>query len=88
MQEVRDTCELAVAKIEYDLKQQQQEALPANPYHSVDPAPPLPLTDVSQLKETLLDEKKSLFERYRAMFSLRNLGSEEAITALGEGKQW
>lgn len=32
-----------------------------------------------------MDEKESLFARYRAMFSLRNLGTEESIVALAEG---
>lgn len=56
-----------------------------NPYLSVDPSPPAETKDVQQLRATLMDQKESLFARYRAMFSLRNLGTEEAIVALAEG---
>ena len=42
-------------------------------------------TDVKKLREILLDEEACLFERYRAMFSLRNLGTKEANLALAEG---
>lgn len=57
-----------------------------NPYCSVDPAPPAVRKGVSELRNTLLDESLTLFERYRAMFALRNHGSEEAVRALGAGK--
>lgn len=40
---------------------------------------------MSELRSVLLDETQPLFERYRAMFGLRNLGSEEAALALGDG---
>ena len=32
-----------------------------------------------------IDEKLNLFERYRAMFALRNKGDSESITAIAEG---
>ncbi|KAG5851448.1 hypothetical protein ANANG_G00093550 [Anguilla anguilla] len=40
---------------------------------------------VAELRAQLLDEALPLFERYRAMFALRNLGTEEAVLALGDG---
>ena len=40
---------------------------------------------VKNLKENLLSEDLELFPRYRAMFSLRNLGTDESILALAEG---
>ncbi len=86
--EVADTCKLAVGRIEYlhsGKRKEEEEDLPRNPYDSVDPAPPLPERDPAELRGILLDEKKPLFDRYRAIFSLRNLGTEECITALGEG---
>lgn len=58
-----------------------------NPYSSVDPAPPAPRKSVPELREQLLDESLSLFDRYRAMFTLRNLGTEEAVLALGDGEK-
>lgn len=58
-----------------------------NPYSSVDPAPPAPRKSVPELRAQLLDESLSLFDRYRAMFALRNLGTEEAVLALGDGEK-
>ena len=67
-------------------------------FTSIDPAPPTTellagkgtVTDMSdaaveKFKKQLLDTKLSLFDRYRAMFSLRNIGSDAAIDALAEG---
>jgi deoxyhypusine monooxygenase len=39
----------------------------------------------AELRDALLDVKKSLFERYRAMFALRNIGDREAVLALADG---
>ena len=54
-------------------------------YGSVDPAPPSKESNVEILKGTLLDENNKMFERMRALFSLRNNRSNEAIDALCEG---
>ncbi len=54
-------------------------------YGSVDPAPPSREVSVSKLKQTLLDEENKMFERMRALFSLRNNRSNEAIDALCAG---
>ena len=44
-----------------------------SPYLSVDPAPAAPAgTPMPELRATLLDEHAPIFERYRALFSLRN----------------
>ena len=44
-----------------------------SPYLSVDPAPAAPAgTPMAELRATLLDEHAPIFERYRALFSLRN----------------
>lgn len=40
---------------------------------------------IPELEKTLLDPKLSLFERYRAMFALRNDGSRQAVLALAKG---
>lgn len=42
---------------------------------------------VEQLRDTLLNVQKSLFLRYRAMFTLRNMNNDEAALALCEGFQ-
>lgn len=81
--EVAETCQLAIERIKWLQNFRDKEQLSANPYSSVDPAPPAVETDVGKLKATLLNESASLFERYRAMFSLRNLRTREAVEALG-----
>ncbi|XP_004441468.1 PREDICTED: deoxyhypusine hydroxylase [Ceratotherium simum simum] len=82
--EVAETCQLAVRRLEW-LQQRGGEPAPVGPYLSVDPAPPAEEQDVGRLREVLLDEARPLFDRYRAMFALRNAGGEEAALALAEG---
>jgi len=55
----------------------------------LDPAPSLTtITNINELKQILLDEKnKTLFERYRALFALRNIGNDQAVLAICEGFQ-
>nr|NVI76172.1 nero [Cucujiformia] len=83
--EVAETCELALDRINwFKNAEEDQNDLLKSPYNSVDPAPPATSRDINELKSILIDEKTSLFNRYRAMFALRNIGSKEAIDALGE----
>lgn len=84
--EVAETCQLALCRLQWLKSSDQQTALQKSPYMSVDPAPPADITDVEKLKEILLDESIPLFERYRAMFSLRNIRTPDSILALSEGK--
>nr|MBE5726538.1 nero [Cucujiformia] len=83
--EVAETCELALDRINW-LKstKSESETVSINPYKSVDPAPPAANNDINELKAILTDEKQKLFNRYQAMFALRNIGSEDAIKGLGE----
>ncbi len=46
---------------------------------SVDPAPPLQETDTDRLQQLLMDETLPMFQRYRAMFSLRNKVNKSRI---------
>lgn len=85
LSQVAETCQLAVGRLEW-LQQHPGEAGSAGPYLSVDPAPPAAEQDVGRLREALLDQTRPLFERYRAMFALRNVGGEEAALALAEGE--
>ncbi len=49
-------------------------------YHSVDPAPAYPSNvPFEELKEKYMSKDLSLFERYRAMFALRDIGDTEAV---------
>ncbi|KAM4809480.1 deoxyhypusine hydroxylase [Rhinophrynus dorsalis] len=83
--EVAETCQLAVRRIEW--LQQNPDAPDDNPYLSVDPAPPAEERNISELRATLLDDSLPLFDRYRAMFALRNIGGKEAVLALTDGLQ-
>jgi deoxyhypusine monooxygenase len=84
--EVAETCQLALGRIKWLNEFSQSEKLSENPYASVDPAPPSQETDVTVLKQMLQDENLNLFDRYRAMFSLRNLNTPESTLALSEGR--
>jgi len=85
--EVAETCQLAVRRLEWLQSGGETQLEDGNPYCSVDPAPPAVRKSVPELRAALLDESLPLFERYRSMFALRNLGSEEAALALGDGLQ-
>ncbi|KIP06708.1 hypothetical protein PHLGIDRAFT_128129 [Phlebiopsis gigantea 11061_1 CR5-6] len=101
---VRETCEIALDKIEWDLSEEGQahrkaaEEAEIQTYTSIDPAPPTSglLTEkpspsdvsdakINGLREQLLDTKLPLFQRYRAMFALRNIGTPAAVDALAAG---
>ena len=82
--EVSETCRLAVDYML--LKSDVACACMLSPYNSVDPAPAHPAHEKLAAKEIgdiLCDESLPLFERYRAMFSLRNKGTDECALELG-----
>lgn len=83
--EVAETCQIALQRLDW-VNNDTKENLSKSRYTSIDPAPPSTENDVEVLKKVLQDESISLFDRYKAMFSLRNLGTTESINALGEGK--
>ena len=51
-------------------------------FGSVDPAPPADGFEHHELRSTLLDDQARMFERMRAVFALRNDGSNAAVDAL------
>jgi deoxyhypusine monooxygenase len=90
---VRETCEIAIDNI---LKNHQAtDAVKAQldadsegslMFGSVDPAPPAKvLLPTATLRAQLLDTSLALFERYKAMFALRNQGTKESTLALCDG---
>lgn len=120
-QVVRETCEIAIAKIQWDNSEEGRKQaerskdpetvyvhfiisceLPQPPltrkYTSIDPAPPtsgllsgqpmpedISESNISSLRSKLLDTNVPLFDRYRAMFALRNIGTPAAVDALAAG---
>ena len=84
--EVAETCQLALQRLIWIKEgKTKEENLSENPYASVDPAPPAIHSNIEKLTTTLLDENIPLFERYRAMFSLRNMRTKESALAIAKG---
>jgi len=83
-EEVRETCQLALAKLNLS-REESEDNGEGNVWGSHDPAPPSKEKDVTKLREMLLDQDLPLFDRYRAMFSLRNIGDQDSILALADG---
>lgn len=82
--EVAETCSIALDRVRW--LQSGQTVEDKNPYASVDPSPPISGNkNVEDLKAIYLDPNQSLFDRYRAMFSLRNLGTTESVLAIAKG---
>jgi len=90
--ELSDTCRLALNVMDWRIRGDPAEPAPAacacmlNPYSSVDPAPPHPSHEnksEAELGAILLDDDIPIFDRYRAMFSLRNRGGSAAVRELG-----
>lgn len=82
LREISETCSLAVDRILWQQQRAKEaghadggEAHTTNPYHSVDPAPPSKEKSVAKLRAKLLDTKATMFDRYRALFTLRNIGA-------------
>jgi len=88
--ELAETCQLALDVIEWrtngeDGEQPAACACMLNPYSSIDPAPPHPShqnKSAKELGDILCNDELPIFERYRAMFSLRNKGGKDCVLQL------
>ncbi|MES1905299.1 MAG: hypothetical protein MHPSP_002072, partial [Paramarteilia canceri] len=85
--EVKETAHLALERIKFFQTKIDKEEGYTSPFKSIDPAPHFMTNDVEFLSELLYDTSQDLFDRYRAIFSLRNLQSDEAVNILGNGFQ-
>lgn len=93
VREVRETCELAIQNIKDRMNGiREEDAQIIEEFQSIDPAPaPCDYKKMSteELKQIYLNVNLSLYERYKAMFGLRNrssaLNDREATLALCEG---
>lgn len=92
--EVKDTAKISIDKIKYNIEYRanafklaaQHSTVPLSKYASIDPAPAYTdIDDVDKLQQILCNRELRLFERYRAMFTLRNIGTEPAVHALVAG---
>jgi len=78
--EIAETAQLALQCIEMA---RSNEKIARSKYNSVDPAPSFEdITDLETLRAIYLSEADSLFTRYRAMFTLRDIGSDDAVKIL------
>lgn len=96
---VRETCDIAVDRIRWTHGHtSKSENLRSSDFASIDPAPSMASTSdipsIPDLQTTLLNTSRSLFQRYRAMFTLRDLASppdlptaKPAVHALASGFQ-
>jgi len=83
--EVSETCQIAVNRLKWLNSNKINVNEDQSIYDTVDPAPASEIKETVELESLLLDESKSLFDRYRAMFSLRNNGDKESVLALTKG---
>ncbi|KAK9083395.1 hypothetical protein Scep_029866 [Stephania cephalantha] len=84
-QEVRETCELALKRIEEQkiADDNRMSSVTTSPFLSVDPATPAASSSsVDHLRVVLLDEEKCMYERYSALFALRNHCNDESVSAI------
>ncbi|OQR74928.1 deoxyhypusine hydroxylase-like [Tropilaelaps mercedesae] len=86
---IAQTCQLSLERLRFIETPEfvsLQEELRQLPYQSIDPALPFPKGSkgIEELRDILLDVKQSIWNRYRALFSLRNLGTLNAVRILGE----
>jgi deoxyhypusine monooxygenase len=79
---VAQTCQLARKLLIWSNDKENHHFIDKNPYLSVDPAPPIDHGTMGDWKDQLIDSNLSLFQRYRAMFALRNTGGSDAVKAL------
>eukprot|EP00457_Paulinella_chromatophora_P010876 gb/GEZN01010995.1/.p1 GENE.gb/GEZN01010995.1/~~gb/GEZN01010995.1/.p1 ORF type:complete len:314 (+),score=72.80 gb/GEZN01010995.1/:103-942(+) len=87
-EEVADTCVLAIERIQDALRSKNSTFTELSLFDSVDPAVPTKVLEsrsTASLRDQLLNTNVGLYQRYQAMFALRNQATEEAVLALAEG---
>lgn len=82
IQEVAETCLLARQRVQFMAANENHES--GSKYLSVDPTPPFDYKPADELHDILVNEKSDLFDRYRALFSLRNAGGNAAVGSMAE----
>ncbi|KJH50437.1 PBS lyase HEAT-like repeat protein [Dictyocaulus viviparus] len=80
--EIAETCELALQRLTW-IKENDDKT--ESPYRSIDPTCTASEDDVNVLRCILTDDSKSLWDRYRAMFKLRNIKTDASVKALSQG---
>jgi deoxyhypusine monooxygenase len=84
--EIAETCQIAVDLLAWKRNNANQPHEHHKLYICEDPAPPLKgKTSVVEVGADLINKRLSLFDRYRAMFTLRDMNNDEAALALVQG---
>lgn len=94
---IKETCEISVENLNWMLKTNhgETEGLDKNRlfYKTNDPAPPFnflsqepnnKFKDIEYIREILHDESAPIYDRYRALFTLREFNNEKAVEILCE----
>uniref|UniRef100_A0A0K0DZ65 Deoxyhypusine hydroxylase n=2 Tax=Strongyloides stercoralis TaxID=6248 RepID=A0A0K0DZ65_STRER len=81
--EVRETVELSIERLKFFVEK-PKGFIDGNDkfYNTIDPAPPMESNDIAELEKILVNPNEKLFKRYRALFTLRNLSTDESIMAI------
>jgi deoxyhypusine monooxygenase len=83
VREVAETCLLARQRVQFMAAQEHHPN--GSNYMSVDPTPPFDDDkSANELHDVLMNEGSDLFDRYRALFSLRNAGGQAAVDTLAD----
>ncbi|KRX46865.1 Deoxyhypusine hydroxylase [Trichinella murrelli] len=85
---IAQTCELALQRIEWI--NSSPEVCLSNGDTTIEPVPPHPehlrqLLSIENLEMILLDCTAKLWDRYQALFTLKHIGTEEAISSICKG---
>lgn len=91
---IRETCEISVANLEWMISTDNGKAEGLDKeeleYKTNDPAPPFNFKkdeqyrDLTKISKIMHDEKETMFNRYRAIFTLREMNTDEAVKVLCE----
>ena len=85
VREVAETCVLASQRMAFFAQQEDGQTADESRFQSVDPTPAFPSSmPAAELHSTLNDESAQMFDRYRALFALRNQGGTEAVQAMAQ----
>lgn len=83
LSEIRETCQVAIDLINWRLEHKDAPIIEEDcEFLSVDPAPSSKKKSVPELQNQLNDHQLTIFERYKALFKLRNIATEEAVLAI------
>ena len=86
--EVAETCQLACSRLEWLQSTGGSKVGGKGGYSSIDPAPSTADKEghgIEAMGATLCDAGRSMFDRYRALFGLRDVGTDEAVAHLQRG---